>query len=266
MSTLLNFLKRLYKYRSVITAMALQEIKNRYIGTLGGIFWSLINPLLIILVYWFVFSLGLKVQPIGDVPFIVYFCAGLIPWMTFNDTLMTNTNTISQNSYMVKKMVFPTEILPIVNLAANLITHGIMLIILSVILIFSGISFSVINLQFLYYLAALCIFSIGLSWLLSSVNVFFRDTAMILGVITNIWFWLTPIVWIIEMLPSDYRFFIKLNPMFYIIDGYRKSFIYHTPFWENYGLGLYFWGTSLMFFIIGGMVFRKLKPEFADVL
>lgn len=266
MSALLNFLKRLYKYRTVIATMALQEIKNRYVGTLGGIFWSLINPLLIILVYWFVFSLGLKVQPIGNVPFIVYFCAGLIPWMTFSDTLMTNTNTLSQNSYLVKKMVFPTEILPIVNLAANLITHCILLIILSIILAFSGILFSIFNLQFLYYLAALCIFCIGLSWLLSSINVFFRDTAVILGVITNIWFWLTPIVWIIEMMPSDYRSFIRLNPMFYIVDGYRRSFIYHIPFWENYGLGIYFWSISFIFFIIGGMVFRKLKPEFADVL
>ncbi len=266
MSALLNFLKRLYKYRTVIATMALQEIKNRYIGTLGGVFWTIINPLLIILVYWFVFSMGLKVQPVGNVPFIVYFCAGLIPWMTFNDTLTTNTNAIAQNSYLVKKMVFPTEILPIVNLTANLITHCILLIILSVIIAFSRISFSVFNLQFLYYLAALCIFCMGLSWTLSSINVFFRDTAVILGVITNIWFWLTPIVWIIEMLPSDYQPFIKLNPMFYIVDGYRKSFIYHTPFWENYGLGLYFWGTSLIFFIIGGMVFKRLKPEFADVL
>jgi ABC-type polysaccharide/polyol phosphate export permease len=153
-----------------------------------------------------------------------------------------------------------------VNLTANLITHCILLIILSVILAFSGISFSIFNLQFLYYLAAMCIFSIGLSWLLSSMNVFFHDTAVILGVITNIWFWLTPIVWIIEMLPSDYRFFIKLNPMFYIVDGYRNSFIYHAPFWENYRLGIYFWSISFIFFIIGGMVFRKLKPEFAGVL
>jgi lipopolysaccharide transport system permease protein/teichoic acid transport system permease protein len=266
MSALLNFLRRIYKYRSVIAAMALQEVKNKYIGTLGGIVWSIINPLLIIFVYWFVFSMGLKVQPIGNVPFIVYFCAGLLPWLTFSETLTTNTNTLSQKSYLIKKMVFPTEILPIVNLTANLITHVIMLTIFFIILMFSGISFSLINLQFLYYLMALCIFSIGLSWLLSSVNVFFPDTTVILGVITNIWFWLTPIVWIIEMLPSDYHVFIKLNPMFYIVDGYRKSFIYHTPLWEDYGMGVYFWGISLILFIVGGMIFRRLKPEFADVL
>lgn len=266
MSALVNFLKRLYQYRSVIATMAIQEIKNRYIGTLGGIVWSIISPLLMIFVFWFVFSVGLRVQPMGDVPFIVYFCAGLIPWLTFSDTLMTNTNALTQKSYLIKKMVFPTEILPIVNLTASLITHGIMLMIFFVILLFSGISFSVINFQFLYYLIAMCIFSIGLSWLLSSINVFFRDTAVILGVITNLWFWLTPIVWVIEMLPSDYWFFIKLNPMFYIIDGYRNSFIYHIPFWKDFGLGIYFWGISLMFFIIGGMVFRRLKPEFADVL
>lgn len=266
MLALFNFLKRLYSYRAVIATMALHDIKSRYIGTIGGVFWSLVNPLLTILVYWFVFSLGLKVQPIGDVPFIVYFCAGMIPWMVFSETLSTSTSAITRNSYLVKKMVFPTEILPIVNLVANLISHGILLLIFLVILALNGILFSLFNLQFLYYLAALCVFSISLSWFVSSVNVFFRDTAMIAGVIINVWFWLTPIVWIIESMPPAYQLFIKLNPMYYIVDGYRKSFIYHTPLWEDGWFGVYFWVTNLMFLIIGGMVFRKLKPEFADVL
>lgn len=266
MFALFHFLKRLYSYRAVIATMALHDIKSRYIGTMGGAFWSLINPLLTILVYWFVFSLGLKVQPIGNIPFIVYFCAGMIPWMIFSETLTTSANAITGNSHLVKKMVFPTEILPIVSLTANLISHCILLLVFFVILVLNGISLSLFNLQFLYYLVALCVFSISLSWLVSSINVFFRDTAMIVGVITNIWFWLTPIVWIVEAMPSASQPFIKLNPMYYIVEGYRKSFIYHTPFWEDDGLGVYFWGTSLIFFIVGGIVFRKLKPEFADVL
>ncbi|WP_420267259.1 ABC transporter permease [Candidatus Magnetominusculus dajiuhuensis] len=266
MSTIVLFLKMLYQYRAVIATMALQEIKNKYIGTMGGVVWSIINPLLTIFVYWLVFSIGLKVRPIEDAPFIVYFCAGLIPWMTFTDTLIANTNVLKQKSYLIKKMVFPTEILPIVTLLSNLIAHGIMLIIFLIILLFSGLSFSLINIQVLYYIIALCILSLGLSWLLSAINVFFRDTSMILGVVINLWFWLTPIVWIIDILPVRYQPVIKLNPMYYIVDGYRNAFIYHIPFWKNYKSGIYFWLICLSLFACGGLVFKKLKSEFGDAL
>ena len=263
---LLSFLKHIYTYRFIIRTMAVQEIRQRYAGTLAGSLWFVVNPLLTILVYWFVFSVGLRVQPVGNVPFIIVFSAALIPWMTFSEILTTSTNSIAANAHLVTKMVFPTEILPFINLVASLIAHGVMLIILLMLLFFNGISFSFFNFQFFYYLFALLVFSIGLSWLFSSINVFYRDTSVILSVIINIWFWLTPIVWGIEMLPERYRFFIKLNPMFYVVDGYKNSFVYHIPFWYNYMVGIYFWGISLLLFAVGGLVFRKLKSEFADVL
>ena len=266
MNPLFNFLIKVYKYRSLIRTMAVREIQTRYAGTLAGFVWSVVNPLMIIVVYWFVFSVGFKVQPVGNVPFIVVFLCGMIPWTMFSESLMANTNAIISNAHLVKKTVFPTEILPIVNLVASFITHGIMLVILLVLLLFNNISFSFYNFQFLYYLVALSVFSIGLGWVFSAVNVFYRDTGQILGVITNMWFWLTPIVWIMDIIPREYQSIIKLNPMYYIVDGYKTSFIYHAPFWQNYELGIYFWSVSLFIFVIGGLTFRKLKPEFADVL
>lgn len=266
MNPLFNFIKKVYTYRSIIRAMAVREIQSRYAGTLAGFVWSVVNPLMIILVYWFVFSVGFKVQPVGNVPFIVVFMSGMIPWTMFAETLMANTNAIIANAHLVKKTVFPTEILPIVNLAASFISHGIMLIILIALLLLNNIPFSLYNLQILYYLVALSVFTIGLGWIFSAVNVFYRDTGQILGVITNMWFWLTPVVWLMDIIPGKYQYIIKLNPMYYIVDGYKTSFIYHAPFWQNYELGLYFWSVSLFIFVIGGLTFRKLKPEFADVL
>lgn len=266
MSLIFDFLKKLYKYRSVIKAMAVREIQSRYAGTLAGFVWSVVNPLMIILVYWFVFSVGFKVQPVGNVPFIVVFMSGMIPWTMFAETLMANTNAIIANAHLVKKTVFPTEILPIVNLAASFISHGIMLIILIVLLLLNNIPFSFYNLQILYYLAALSVFTIGLGWIFSALNVFYRDTGQILGVVINMWFWLTPVVWLMGIIPEKYQYIIKLNPMYYIVDGYKTSFIYHAPFWQNYKLGIYFWAIALLMFIIGGLTFRRLKPEFADVL
>ena len=266
MKLFFNFLRRIYIYRSIIMTMAIREIQNRYVGTLAGFVWSVINPLMMIFVFWFVFSVGLKIQPVGNVPFIVVFLCGLIPWTMFSETLMANTNSITGNSHLVKKMVFPTEILPIVNLVASLISHGIMLTILIVLLLFTKIPFSIYNFQFLYYLLALSVFTLGLSWCFSAINVFYRDVGQIISVVINMWFWLTPIVWLIDMVPKEYQYIIKLNPIYYIVEGYRSAFIYHVPFWVNYRWGIYFCSLSLFFLIIGGLIFRKLKPEFADVL
>lgn len=266
MSALVNFLKRIYLYRSMIMTMAIREIQSRYAGTLAGFVWSVINPLMMIFVFWFIFSVGFKIQPVGSAPFIVVFLCGLIPWTMFSETLMANTNSITGNSHLVKKMVFPTEILSIVNLVASLISHGIMLAILIVLLLFTKIPFSIYNFQFLYYLVALSVFTLGLSWCFSAINVFYRDVGQIIGVVLNMWFWLTPIVWLMDMVPKNYQIIFKLNPIYYIVEGYRFAFAYHVPFWVHYRWGIYFWSLSFLSLIIGGFIFRKLKPEFADVL
>jgi len=263
---LINFIKKTRTHRSLILAMAVREIEKRYIGTLGGLAWSIINPLMMILVYWFVFSVGFKIQPPGGIPFILIFLCGLIPWTLFNETLIKNTEVIRENSHLVTKTVFPTEILPLINFIASLITHGIMMVILLVLMVANGVAFDWINFQFLFYLGALSFFIFGLSWLLAALNVFYRDVGQILGVVLNLWFWLTPIVWLTDMIPAEHRWWLQLNPMTYIVTGYKNSFFYHVPFWEHPESGLPFWGLSLVLFMTGGMIFRKLKPEFAEVL
>jgi lipopolysaccharide transport system permease protein/teichoic acid transport system permease protein len=250
----------------MIWAMSIREIQSRYVGTIGGMLWSILNPLMMILVFWFVFSVGFRVKPAGGIPFIVVYLCGIIPWSMFAEALTTSTSSIKANANLVTKTVFPTEILPIVNIIASLITHLIMLVILIIVMIFNKIPFSFYNFQFIYYLFGLIIFSLGFGWFLSSINVFYKDVGQILGVTLNMWFWLTPIVWLPEMLPVKYQFFLKLNPMFYIVDGYKSSFIYRFPVWHNYKEGIYFWVICFMVFIIGAVTFKKLKSEFAEVL
>jgi len=250
----------------MIWAMSVREVQSRYIGTMGGMLWAVVNPLMMILVYWFVFSKGFKVQPPGGIPFIVVFLCGFIPWSMFAEALTTSAGSIRSNAHLITKTVFPTEILPVVNITASLITHSIMLTIFIIVMIFNKISFSFYNWQFIYYLSGLLIFSLGLGWFLSAINVFFKDVGQALGVVINIWFWLTPIVWLPEMIPHKYQYFLKLNPMFYIVDGYKSSFIYHSPIWHDPMEGIYFWGVALSVFIIGAVTFKKLKSEFAEVL
>lgn len=261
-----NLVKKFRVHGHTIKTMAITEIRSRYVDTLGGLIWALVHPLLIILVYWFVFSVGFKVTPPGGVPFIVVFLSGFIPWIIVNETLMGNANIIQANSHLVTKTVFPTEILPVVRLLVSMVTHFVMLLVLLVIMFVSDISFSVYNFQFIYYLFALTVFILGLSWLFSSINLFFRDTAHILQALLPLWFWLTPIVWFRDMIPQKYQWLLDLNPLVYIVEGYRKSFIYHSPFWEDLHSAAYFWAVGLTAFVVGGLVFRKLKPEFAEVL
>jgi len=261
-----DFIKVIYSYRSMIKAMAFQVIRNQYAGTFGGFLWSVINPLMLILIYWFVFTGIFRAQTAEDVPFVVVFCCGFIPWMAFSEILMTSTNAITSNSHLVTKTVFPTEILPMVNIVAGLITHVIMLLIFFALMVFNHVPFSLFNFQFIYYTFAMIVFVLGLGWFMSSLHVFFRDIAQTLGVILNVWFWLTPIVWNVTMVPQKYQFLIRLNPMYYIIEGYKSSFLYHEVFWKNHKLGIYYWIIALLVFILGGLVFRKLKPEFPEVL
>jgi lipopolysaccharide transport system permease protein/teichoic acid transport system permease protein len=250
----------------MIRAMVIREIQSRYIGTVGGLVWSIIHPLMTVIVYWFVFSVGFRVKPQGNAPFIIVFLCGLIPWFMFTEALITSAGAISANSHLVTKTVFPTEILPVVYLFTSLVTHCVMLIILVVVLLCSSVSFSFYNFQFLYYLFALSVFSLGLSWFFSAVNIFYKDIGQTLSVVLNMWFWFTPIVWPLDMIPNRYQSLVKLNPVYYIVEGYRSSFIYHLPLWHNYRTGLYFWAVCISVLAIGAFTFKKLKPEFAEVL
>jgi ABC-type polysaccharide/polyol phosphate export permease len=266
MFKLIKFFKQIHVHRAMIKAMAIREIRTRYIGTIGGMLWSIIHPFMTVAIYWFVFSVGLKVQPASGMPFIVVFLCGFIPWLMFQEALSTSATAINANSHLVKQTVFPTEILPVVYLVVSLVTHGIMLIIFAIVLLINNIQFSIYNFQFLYYLFALLVFTLGLSWFFAAVNVFFKDVAQTLTIILNMWFWFTPIIWGADMIPQKYQFIIKLNPMLYIVEGYRASFIYHEPISRNMHVGIYFWVICGMTLFAGAYIFRSLKQEFAEIL
>jgi ABC-type polysaccharide/polyol phosphate export permease len=261
-----RFLKNIYNYRTMIKAMALRDVQSRYMGTLGGFLWFIIQPFSIVLVYWFVFSVGFKVQPAGGLPFVAVFVCGLVPWSLFAEALNTSTAAIKANAHLVTKTIFPTEILPVVSLLSSLFTHILMMLIFFLIMMVNGIPFSVYNFQVFYYLFALCALSLGLGWLLSAVNVFYKDVGQALNVVLNLWFWATPIAWFQEILPEKYFWVLKFNPMYYIVDGYRASFLHLSPIWHNPRQGVYFWIMCAIVFIAGAFTFRRLKPDFAEVL
>jgi lipopolysaccharide transport system permease protein/teichoic acid transport system permease protein len=250
----------------MIWAMAKHDLASRYIGTIGGPLWAILHPVATVVIYWAVFSVGFKAMGPSGMPFILYFVSGLVPWLLFNNTIMTNVSAVTGKPHLVKKIVFPTEVLPIVNLVSETFTHVAMLSILFGVIWYYDYRLTPFLFQTVYYYIALCFFAIGLSWMLSSLQVFHRDVGQGMAILLNFWFWLTPIVWTNDMVPEKYRWILQLNPLAYVVEGYRKSLLHHQPAWTDVEGGACYWLAAAVMFTAGAYVFRRLKPEFADVL
>jgi lipopolysaccharide transport system permease protein len=261
-----NFLLTIVQRRFLILEMAKRDIAAQFVGSMLGFFWTFINPMVMIFILWLVFSVGFKAAPKGNVPFVVWLTAAMAIWNTFQEIIMGSTGSIIQNSHLVKKVVFPLSIFPVVKLVGSFITHAVFLLVLLALILLYKMPFSLYWLQFLYYFVAMSVLAVGLSWISSSVNIFARDTGQIVNVILQFGFWGTPIFWDLSIMPEKLRFILKLNPMFYIVQGYRDSFIYFVPFWHHWQMTLYYWVVTGLVFALGATIFLRLRPHFADVL
>lgn len=235
-------------------------------GNFLGIAWAFIQPTVMILIFWFVFQVGFKSQPVDNFPFILWLVAGMFPWFFFSEGLAAGTNAIMANNFLVKKVVFRVSLLPIVSLMTALVVH--LFFIMIMFLMFMSYSYmpNLYWLQLFYYLFATFVLLLGLSWFTSSVVVFFRDMSQLISMVIQFGFWLTPVFWSMKIVPKEYQWLIKLNPVYYIIEGYRDSMINHHWFWENMSLTFYFWVITGIIFVGGGLTFKRLRPHFADVL
>lgn len=266
MKKLLIFFTDIFKHRHLILFLAKHEFIARYTRTLGGILWSVINPLFTVLVFWFVFSVGLKISVPGELPFLLYFVSGLVPWLMFNEVITTSTNGVRNNLNLIKKTPFPSEIYPLVYIFSSTFTHVIYFIILLILMYFNDIPLSMYVLQIPFYYFCLVFFMLGICWALSALNVIHRDVSQGVPILLNLWFWATPLIWSIEMIPEKYNWIIFLNPVVYVVEGYRQSLLYGMPLWEDVNFGLYFFIISIFMFVLGALIFNKFKMEFADAL
>jgi len=265
---LFGFISDIFEKRYLIYELVKRDFKSRYMGSVLGLVWAIMQPLLMNAIMWFVFTFGLKVgRGAMGVPFICYLFTGMLAWNYFSESLSGSTNVIAEYSFLVKKVNFRLSILPIVKLFSAGIISTIFLFIVIIILVINGIYPSIWWLQFFYYLFAMMMLALGLSWLTSAMNVFAKDIAYLVSILLQFGFWLTPIFWDVAVLPDKWKIFIKINPMAYIVNGYRDSFLLHKPFWEGDHFSIcWFWGVTLASLLIGIFVFKRLRPHFADVL
>ena len=260
------FIKDILQYRAIFKTLIINDFKQRYLGSYLGILWAFIQPTIMVLIFWFVFQVGFKTKPVGDIPFLLWLIAGIFPWFYFAESISSATNSVVESSYLVKKVVFKVAFLPIIKILSALMVHLFFVLFMYLLFLLYGYSFELYWLQVFYYLCAMLVFILGISYITSAVVIFFRDMGQFVTMVLQFWFWAIPIFWTMSMIPLQYQWIVKLNPLFYIVEGYRDSMINHIWFWEKPILTLYFWVVALGMLALGFSTFRKLKPHFADVL
>ncbi len=262
----MNFFTNIFQNLPLLKNLALREIRQQYIGSSLGIVWQIISPLVLITVFWVVFSVGFRVQPASGVPFAVWLTAGMAAWFVFSEIVSGCVHSITSNTHLVKKVVFPVQALPIVKVITALSNHLIFLGILFVLILLNDIPITWFYFQGLYYFFCMIVLALGIGWAVAALNVFTRDTARLVGVLLQVGMWATPILWDIKILPEPYRSLFAANPVHYIVQGYRDSFLYATPVSARVEDTILFWVIAGTLLVLGVFVFKRLRPQFADLL
>ena len=262
-----RFLKHIISSRKLLFTLAYNDFKEQYLGSYLGIIWAVLRPALFILVIWFVFGAGFKAKPTDDgTPFVLWLLCGMIPWFFFSEAVNKGMNAIVSSAYLVKKVAFRVSILPLVKVLSSLGIHLVLVMLLVIVFVLNGYYPDIYWLQLPYFILCTVILALGLGWLTSSLRVFIKDVAEVIGVIIQFGFWLTPIFWSLKTIPEEYHYIVKLNPMFYVVEGFRNTFIHKVWFWETQADTLQFFLTASIILILGAIVFKRLRPHFGDVL
>lgn len=257
----MNVFKGLYEYRELLKTSIKKDIRGRYKNSILGVFWSFLNPLLQLAVYAIVFPLIMK----SDIPnYTVFVCCGLIPWTFFSTAISRTSFVMVENGNIIKKVYFPREILPISIVTSELVNFFISTIIILAFVLAYGMGFTWYIVFYPLILIVQYVLLIGISLLVSSLTVYFRDLQHFIGILLQLLFYATPIVYGMDIIPVSFQWILKLNPMSYIIDGYRSIF-YYQRMPDLFGLGIVF-AISIVLCIVGYFIFNKLQKRFAEEL
>ena len=258
---MLKVFKNLYNYRELLKTNVKKEIRGKYKNSFLGVIWSFLNPLLQIAVYAIVFQMILK-NPQEN--YVVFLCCGLIPWTFFSTAISRSAFTMVENGNILKKVYFPREILPISVVTSEAVNFLISTVIIFAFVIFSGIGITKYILVYPLIFIAQYLLLLAISFIVSSVCVYIRDLQHFIGIFLQLLFYATPIVYCIDILPPEAAWILNLNPMTYIIEGYRDIFYNQTM--PDVQSILILIGIVLVAIVIGYLIFNKLQKGFAEEL
>ena len=261
----LTGISNLIHYRQLIWSFVLRDLKARYAGSTMGLFWSVINPLLLLLLFTYVFAVILQIrigQQGGVTGFAFYFFAGFLPWNAFQESLMRSTTSITDNAMLVKHVRFPAKIFPLYLSISSLINEliGIAILVSAVFLRHHLISpfLALLPLVMVFQL----LFMVGLSWITATIHVFFRDTVHLLGMVVTFWMFLTPIFYPENLVPERFSFLLSINPMASLLRVYRTICLEgRVPALNDV---VFFATVSVTLALLGYAVFTRHYYKFAD--
>jgi len=253
-------------YRTLLKSFLVRDIKGRFSGSVVGIGWSVLTPLANMLIYIFIFSVVLKIrigiEDTGTDQFVVFLLSGLLPWLAFSEAVNRSPSLLLENANLITKVSFPVAVLPYAGGLSPFLLNGIGLVLFLGFLIFLGyFHLSWIWLPVIVTLHFL--FTLGLVALLSAVSVFFRDMGQIVALIVSLWFYLTPILYPVSMIPEAYRSWIMLNPAWPFIDLYRQALLLHDVSILSVCISAF---IGIGVFALGGWFFMRSRSAFGDVL
>jgi len=253
--------------RRLIWKLAKNDFKKRFAGSYLGIVWALIQPLITVGLYYVVFDILMSgASRTTEAPYVLFLTAGLVPWFFFSEALNNGTNALREYDYLVKKVVFKVDILPVIKVTSAVFVHLFFILVLVVMAAIYGYYPSLAMLQLPYYSICLYVLVLGLCYATSAICVFFKDILQIITILLQVGMWATPILWDMNSVKFGWVKWLRLNPLVYIVDGYRDA-IYRGKWFTQDLLGtLYFWVVTALLFVLGRVIFKRLKVHFADVL
>jgi ABC-type polysaccharide/polyol phosphate export permease len=261
MAAFIHIVKIIWLRRSLIVELVKREVKLRYRGTWLGFLWSLLNPLIMTVVYTVVFVYFFRVSTPNYSVFL--FCA-LLPWNWFSEAIMSGTDCFVGRAGFVRDAIFPTAILPVSLIGSSMMNYVFSLPILLIALLAFRVPFSWSLLTLPLIMAVQFLFTLGIVFILGTFNVFFRDLRYIVQNLLMALFFLTPIMYDINTIPERFWILLKLNPMEHIINDYRSIFYYNTwPDWGDTGIVV---AISLVFIVLGIWAFETHRESFAEYL
>lgn len=267
-------IKEQFQNRDMILRMASLEIKGMYQIHYLGTFWQFLNPAIQIAIYWFVFGLGLRGgEAVGDTPFFLWLLVGIIPWFFISPSIIQGSNSVHQKISLVSKMDFPVSLLPTIRITSNSFQFFIMMGILLVVTFLYGFYPTLYLLQIIYYIICMYVFLFAFSLLSSTISTLVRDFQLFLQSMMRMLFYLSPVLWETGLLVTRFgetgrlmENILRLNPLYYIIEGFRDSFLGRAWFFEDLVYMGYFWLFTFAILYLGSKLHMKFRRNFMDYM
>jgi teichoic acid transport system permease protein len=264
---IITLMNNIWCDRRLLISLSKKDFVRKFSGTYFGIAWAFVQPLLTIIVYWTVFQFGFRSGDVGETPFVLWFICGIVPWLFISEAFSIASNSFIEYNYLIKKVKFNINILPLVKILSSFYVHIFFVGIITIVCMGFNYFPKIYYIQIIYYMFSAVALIFALSLITSSITVFFRDLNQIINVILLIGMWGTPIAWNLTIFDSPkLQFILKMNPFYYLIEGYRDCILGRGWFWERPMLSIYYWFCTLILFICGISIYLRLKSHFADTV